>query len=51
VDIMDMYGRLVWSGQVFTEKTDITLDVATGIYGVRITTESDVTTTKVSITK
>jgi hypothetical protein len=52
VEIMDMYGRLVWRGQAFTEKTDITLDVTTGIYGVRIITESNtVTTTKVSITK
>ncbi|MCL1850299.1 MAG: T9SS type A sorting domain-containing protein [Bacteroidetes bacterium] len=51
VDIIDMYGRLIWTGQAFTEKTDISLDVATGIYGVRITTESNTITTKVSITK
>ena len=52
VEIMDMYGRLVWSGQALSQRTEITLDVAAGIYGVRITTESNtVNTTKVSITK
>jgi hypothetical protein len=51
VEIVDMYGRMIWTGQTLTEKTDITLDVATGIYGVRIITESNITTTKVSITK
>jgi hypothetical protein len=50
VEIMDMTGRVVWSGQAHGEKTEITLGVATGIYGVRITTESStVSTTKVSI--
>jgi hypothetical protein len=40
---------LIWKGQALTEKTDITLNVATGIYGVRITTDANITTTKVSI--
>jgi len=49
---MDMYGRVIWAGQTLGEKTDIPLNVATGVYGVRITTESNsITTTKVSITK
>ena len=47
IEIFDMYGRVVWTGQA----TEITLDVATGIYGVRIITESNSTTTKVAITK
>jgi hypothetical protein len=50
VEIMDMYGRLIWKGQALTEKTDITLNVATGIYGVRITTDGGQNiTTKVII--
>jgi hypothetical protein len=52
VEIMDMFGRVVWTGQALTEKTEITLNVAQGIYAVRITTETNtITTTKVSITK
>ena len=51
VEIIDMYGRLVWSGKALNERTEIVLDVATGIYGVRVTTESTTTTTKVSIIK
>jgi hypothetical protein len=51
VEIMDMYGRVVWNGQTTGEKTEIQLNVATGVYGVRIITETHtVTTTKVSIT-
>jgi len=50
VEIMDMYGRIVWTGQV-ADRAEIALDVATGIYGVRIMTESNTITTKVSITK
>jgi len=38
VDIIDMYGRVVWSGQTTDVKTEITLNVAKGIYGIRITT-------------
>ena len=51
VEIIDMYGRVVWSGLAPDSKTDIILDVATGIYGVRIFTESSIMTTKVSITR
>jgi len=49
VSIMDMYGRVVWQGNVYNERNEITLDVATGIYNVRVTTNEQVTTTKVSI--
>jgi hypothetical protein len=50
VDIMDMYGRIVWQGVTTEARTDISLNVATGVYGVRIVTESNkITTTKVSI--
>jgi len=51
VEIMDMYGRVVWQGQTTGAKTEITLNVATGIYGVRVATEDGFTVTKVSITK
>ena len=49
VEIMDMYGRLVWSGPALTERTDITLNVAKGTYAVRVVTESKQNTTKVVI--
>ena len=50
VEIVDMYGRVVWSGAASGDRTDILLSVATGIYGVRITTESNNTSvTKVTI--
>jgi hypothetical protein len=39
VEIMDMYGRLVWTGPATDSKTEITLDVAKGMYAVRIITE------------
>jgi uncharacterized repeat protein (TIGR02543 family) len=51
VEIMDMFGRVVWQGQTTGVKTEITLEVAAGIYAVRILTESGFATTKVSITK
>jgi len=51
VEIIDMFGRLIWEGSVVGEKTDITLNVATGIYNVRIVTDATVTTTKVSIVR
>ena len=52
VEIMDMFGRVIWQGHTLGEKTDVTLNVATGIYNVRIITESnEMTTTKVSVTK
>jgi hypothetical protein len=49
VEIMDMYGRIVWIGQRFTEKIEISLNVANGIYGVRVTTDNNQFTTKVVI--
>jgi hypothetical protein len=47
VSIMDAYGRVVWQGKVTGNK--ITLDVANGIYMVRVMTNEQFTTTKVSI--
>ncbi|MCL2246082.1 MAG: choice-of-anchor J domain-containing protein [Lentimicrobiaceae bacterium] len=41
VDIMDMYGRLLWTGVTLGEKTEISLDVAAGVYSVRILTTDD----------
>ncbi|MDR2970613.1 MAG: T9SS type A sorting domain-containing protein, partial [Bacteroidales bacterium] len=50
VEIIDMYGRVVWTGEAVGEKTEITLNVAAGIYGVRIATgEGQYFTTKVII--
>jgi hypothetical protein len=50
VEIMDMFGRVVWTGQALTEKTEITLNVAKGVYAVRITTDDrQYFTTKVII--
>jgi hypothetical protein len=50
VEIMDMFGRVVWKGQALTEKTEITLNVAKGMYAVRITTgDNQHLTTKVVI--
>jgi len=49
VEIMDMYGRVVWKGQAIGDRTEIALNVATGIYNVRVITESSVSTTKVNI--
>ena len=49
IDIMDMYGRIIWQGKTTAETTTIPLHVATGIYGVRIATETDAFMTKVSI--
>jgi hypothetical protein len=47
---MDMTGRVVWNGQAHGDKTEITLNVAAGIYGVRIITEANTaSTTKVNI--
>ena len=51
VEIMDMYGRVVWQGDANKVETKITLDAATGIYAVRVVTEAGLMTTKVSITK
>jgi hypothetical protein len=45
VEVIDMNGRIVWTGQA----TEISLNVATGIYNVRIATETNIFTTKVLI--
>ena len=49
VSIMDMYGRLVWQGNVYGTHNPITLEVANGIYAVRVATNDQFTTAKVSI--
>ena len=50
VEIMDMFGRVVWKGQSNAETTEITLHVAAGIYAVRIIMEDNQQViTKVSI--
>ena len=50
VEIMDMYGRLVWAGETPNIKTEIPLTVATGLYHVRILTHNNQQlTTKVII--
>ena len=50
VSIFDMYGRAVWKGNIYDKHNTITLNVATGIYSVRITTEEGIfTATKVNI--
>jgi hypothetical protein len=36
VEIMDMFGRIVWSGQAPDVRNEITLNVAAGIYLVRV---------------
>ena len=49
--IYDMYGKLIHSSNVISNPTVITLNVATGIYIVRLTTEKGDATYKVNITK
>jgi hypothetical protein len=50
VSVTDMYGRVVWNGNIFEAHNSITLNVANGIYSVRVTTEDgNFTTTKVNI--
>ncbi|MCL2289709.1 MAG: choice-of-anchor J domain-containing protein [Bacteroidetes bacterium] len=49
VSIIDMYGRVVWQGKVYNERNEIKLDVATGVYNVRVATEEHIGTTKVFI--
>jgi hypothetical protein len=49
VSIFDMYGRIVWQGKPVEQR--IVLNVATGIYTVRVTTDDQFTATKVSIQK
>jgi hypothetical protein len=41
VEILDMYGRAVWVGNAPAAKTEITLNVAVGIYAVRIITNDN----------
>jgi hypothetical protein len=41
VEIMDMYGRLVWNGQTTGDRTEVTLEVAKGIYNVRLITTTN----------
>jgi hypothetical protein len=36
VEIMDLFGRVVWQGSISHSKTDITLNIAPGLYVVRI---------------
>jgi hypothetical protein len=47
VSIMDMYGRVVWTG--VPQGNTVELNVATGIYTVRVTVNDKFTTKKVSI--
>ena len=49
VSIFDMYGRIVWQGKVYNENNEIPLNVANGIYTVRIATDENFTSTKISI--
>ncbi|HPS71626.1 MAG TPA: fibronectin type III domain-containing protein, partial [Bacteroidales bacterium] len=50
-DIYDMYGKLIYTSQVTQNPTVITLDAATGIYVVRLSTENGTATYRVHITK
>ena len=47
VSIFDMYGRTVWQGT--PQGNQITLNVANGIYTVRVTSDDSFTVTKVNI--
>ena len=50
VKVMDMHGRIIWKGQATDVRNEITLNVAAGIYGVRIITENNQQfTTKINI--
>ena len=49
VSIFDMYGRIVWQGK--PQGPSITLNVANGIYNVRITSEDNFMVTKVPIVR
>jgi len=51
VSIFDMYGRVVWQGNVYNNINTITLNVANGIYAVRIATGEQYSTTKISIVR
>ncbi|MCL2168049.1 MAG: C10 family peptidase [Lentimicrobiaceae bacterium] len=47
VEILDMYGRLIYQGFISGEKTVIPLQVAEGIYNVKVISQEE----KISITK
>jgi len=50
VEIIDMYGRVIWTGPAADRQTNITLNVAKGIYAVSIIThDNNSITTKVVI--
>lgn len=49
--IYDMYGKLIYSSNAISNPTVITLDVATGVYMVRLTTAKGNASYKVHITK
>ena len=49
--IYDMYGKLIYTSNVISNPTVITLDVATGVYIVRLTTANGTGSYKVHITK
>jgi hypothetical protein len=49
--IFDMCGKLIYSGNVIENPTIISLDAATGIYVVRLSTENGTASYKVHITK
>ena len=52
IEIMDLTGRLIYRNAVNNPETVITLQVATGIYNVRLISQKNtISTTKVSITK
>jgi hypothetical protein len=41
IEIMDMFGRIVYRGSVTETETKITLQVANGIYTVRLVSQDD----------
>ena len=51
VQIFDIYGKLVYSGNVNSTSEVISMNVATGAYMVRLTTDKGMATYKVVLTK
>jgi hypothetical protein len=51
VDIYDIFGKVIYTGTVSSSQEAITLQVADGIYVVRLMTENGVSTSKVNIIK
>jgi hypothetical protein len=49
ISIFDMYGRIVWQGVITDYTKPITLQVANGVYTVRVTHDDITTATKVPI--